>query len=84
MERVTEVCSPIPGWAARNQIQRVTTFLKIAASCRCLLFGSGELNNTDAQMPVIPQYNSTSYHKFKQECLTFLVSTQIVVYSIMQ
>lgn len=64
-----------------NQIQRVTTFPEIAASCRRLLFemfGSGECDDADAQMPDIPRYNSTSYREFKQECVTFLVSTQIV------
>ena len=64
-----------------NQIQRMTTFPEIAASCRRLLFerfGSGEIDDDDAKMPDTPRYNSTMYHEFKQECLTFLVSSQIV------
>ena len=64
-----------------NQIQRVTTFPEIAASCRRLLFeqfGCGEVDDVDANMPNIPRYNSTIYREFKQECLAFLVSTQIV------
>jgi len=64
-----------------NQIQRVTTFPEIAASCRRLLlekFGSGQLDDENSRMPNIPRYNSTPYREFKQECLSFLVSTQMV------
>ena len=30
-------------------------------------------------MPDVPRYNTNAYREFKQECLQFLVSTQVYV-----
>ena len=63
-----------------NQVQRVTTFPEIAASCRRLLFvhfaTSG--NHDPSYMPDVPWYNSKPYIDFKQECLQYLVSSRVV------
>lgn len=63
-----------------NQIQRTTSFPEIAASCRRLLFAhfSGENDDDGTAELSIPRYNSQPYRCFKQECLTFLVSSQTV------
>ena len=64
-----------------NQIQRTTSFPEMAACCRRLLFSHfAEENEKDdgVTMPVIPRYNTQTYRAFKQECLTFLLSSQVV------
>jgi len=64
-----------------NQIQRVTTFPELAASCRRLLFtefGPELVDGSESPMPEIPRYNSQGYRAYKRECLMFLVSSQIV------
>ena len=64
-----------------NQIQRTTSFPEIAACCRRLLFShfaqEAEVDDGDT-MPEVPRYNTNAYREFKQECLQFLVSTQVV------
>ena len=64
-----------------NQIQRTTRFPEIAACCRRLLFShfakGAEVDDGDT-MPDVPRYNTNAYREFKQECLQFLVSTQVV------
>ena len=70
-----------------NQVQRVTTFPEIAASCRRLLFvhfaTSGD--HDESYMPDVPRYNAKAYVDFKQECLQYLVSSRMVsVYIYMQ
>lgn len=53
----------------------------MAGSCRRLLFAhfaqKGETDDGVA-MPDVPWYNSQAYRAYKQECLTFLVSSQVV------
>ena len=65
-----------------NQMQRITSFGEIAASCGRLLFtkfaSTTVQDDIQAQMPSIPRYNSQSYHEFKEECLTMLVNTHTV------
>lgn len=64
-----------------NQIQRITGFPEIAASCRRLLFVhfAGENDEDDGATELsIPRYNSQPYRCFKQECLTLLLSSQTV------
>ena len=64
-----------------NQIQRTTSFPELAASCRRLLFAhfakKGEVDD-GIVVPSVPRYNSQGYRVYKQECLTFLVSSQVV------
>lgn len=63
-----------------NQVQRVTTFPEIAASCRRLLFvhfaTSGD--HDPSYMPDVPRYNAKPYIDFKHECLQYLVSSRVV------
>lgn len=70
-----------------NNIQRSTTFPEVAACCRRLLFthfGDGA-DDDGVTHPTIPHYNSQSYRAFKQECLTFLMSSQTVcVYNVIE
>ena len=64
-----------------NQVQRSTSFGEIAANCRRLLFAqfAPEISDTvHGDMPDLPRYNSQQYREFKAECMTLLVSTQIV------
>lgn len=64
-----------------NQIQRTTSFPEIVASCRRLLFShfaQKEESDDGVAMPNIPRYNTQAYRLYKQECLTFLVSSQVV------
>ncbi len=64
-----------------NSIQRTTTFSEVAACCRMLLFShfaaKGVTDDGTTNLDV-PRYNKTAYRVFKQECLTFLLSTQTV------
>ena len=67
-----------------NQIQRITSFPEVAACCRRLLFthfGEGAEDNCEAEIEV-PRYNKQTYRVFKQECLTYLVSSQMVCYNV--
>lgn len=69
-----------------NSIQRTTTFPEVAACCRMLLFShfatKGETDDGITDL-IVPRYNKTAYRVFKQECLTFLLSTQTVrIYSV--
>ena len=64
-----------------NQIQRVTCFPEVAACCRRLMFShfAGPEDIDDGTtIPVIPRYNSLPYISFKQECVTYLLSSQTV------
>ena len=63
-----------------NQVQRVTTFPEIAASCRRLLFVhfAKDGNHDESYMPDVPRYNTKAYGEFKQECLQYLVSSRVV------
>ena len=63
-----------------NQVHRVTCFAELAATCRRLLFAhfAEGINDDGEHSPKIPRYNSQAYRGFKQECLTFLVSSQTV------
>ena len=63
-----------------NQIQRVTTFPEIAASCRRLLFVhfASNGNHDESYMPDVPRYNTKAYVDFKQECLQYLLSSRVV------
>ena len=63
-----------------NSIQRCTSFPEMAACCRRLLFSHfcGEGDDDGETDITVPKYNSTRYRVFKQECLTFLLSSQIV------
>ena len=63
-----------------NQIQRTTSFPEMAACCRRLLFAHFSPDKADdgTFSPDIPRYNSQDYRKFKLECMTYLVSSQIV------
>lgn len=53
----------------------------MAGSCRQLHFAhfvqKGEIDDGVAMLDV-PRYNSQAYRAYKQECLTFLVSSQVV------
>jgi len=53
----------------------------MAGSCKWLLFvhfaQKGEIDDGVA-MPDVPQYHLQAYRAYKQECLTFLVSSQVV------
>ena len=64
-----------------NQIQCTTNFPETATCCWRLLFShfaqNTEVDDGDT-MPDIPRYNTNAYREFKQECLQFLVSTQVV------
>ncbi len=40
-------------------------------------FGGNAADDMNAN-PEIPRYNSSEYRQFKQECLTFLVSSHVV------
>ena len=64
-----------------NKIQRSTSFPEVAACCRRLLFSHFAAGAEDDGVahPAIPHYNSQLYRTFKQECLTFLVSSQTVI-----
>lgn len=64
-----------------NQIQRVTSFPEVAACCRRLMFSHfAEEGAIDDGMTTVtvPRYNSQPYISFKQECVTYLLSSQIV------
>lgn len=64
-----------------DHIQRETTFPEIAASCRRLLFihfGDEDKSDNGNYMPTIPRYNAEKYKNFKQECLSYLMSPQLV------
>lgn len=64
-----------------NLIQRSTSFAEVSACCRRLLYShfASEGVTDDGEMePTVPRYNSTRYRVFKQECLTFMLSTQTV------
>ena len=63
-----------------NQIQRVTSFAELAASCRRLFFDYFADGNPDdgEYYPEKPRYNTRAYRAFKQECLTFLVNSHTV------
>lgn len=62
-----------------NEIQRVTTFSEIAASCRRLLFlHFGDEEDDGNYKPNIPRYNSKKYKEFKGECLAYLHSPRLV------
>lgn len=64
-----------------NQIQRNTSFPEMASCCRRLLFShfAKEEEFDDGETDIaIPRYNSQSYRAFKQECLTFMLSSQTV------
>ena len=64
-----------------NQIQRSTTFPEVAAACRRLMFVHfAEQEDDGKYMPEVPRYNSQKYRDWKQECLDFLVSTQLVCF----
>lgn len=68
-----------------NQIQRITTFTEVAACCRRLVFSHfAETGAVDdgTTTPTIPRYNSQPYISFKQECVTYLLSSQTVSYII--
>lgn len=64
-----------------NSIHRTTSFPEVAACCRRLLFshfaGDGVSDDGSTDLDV-PRYNKTAYRVFKQECLTFLMSSQTV------
>lgn len=64
-----------------NSIQRTTSFPELAACCRRLLFSHfavGEGPDDGTTELLVPRYNTARYREFKQECLTFLLSTQTV------
>ncbi len=64
-----------------NQIQRATSFPELAGCCRRVLFvhfASKDEADDGVTVPDIPRYNSQAYRVFKQECLQFLVSSQVV------
>ena len=64
-----------------NQIQRITSFPEVAACCRRLVFSHfAEPESVDdgTTNPIIPRYNSQPYISFKQECVTYLLSSQTV------
>ena len=64
-----------------NQIQRATTFSEVSASCQRLLFAHfSEDGRTDdgKYMPEVPLYNTQKYREFKQECVGFICSSQVV------
>lgn len=63
-----------------NLIQRTTTFPEIAACCRQLLFSlfAEGMEDDGTNNPMVPYYNSTQYKLYKHECLSFLVSSQVV------
>ena len=64
-----------------NSIQRTTSFPELAACCRRLLFSHfavGEGADDGTTKLSVPRYNTARYREFKQECLTFLHSTQTV------
>ena len=69
-----------------NQIQWTTSFPEMAGSCRRLHFAhfaqKGEIDDGVA-MSDVPRYNSQAYRAYKQECLTFLVSSQVVCADVM-
>ena len=62
-----------------NQIQRTTSFPEMAACYRRLLFAhfSSDSTDDDTFQPDVPRYNTQDY-RFKLECLTYLVSSQVV------
>ena len=64
-----------------NQIQRITTFPEVSACCRRLLFSHfgdpGTVDDGNTLLSV-PRYNSQAYREFKQECVTYLLSSQTV------
>ncbi len=64
-----------------NQIQRLTSFPEMAACCRRLMFAHFAPSESDdgTYAPEVPRYNTQDYRNFKQECLTFLVSSQAVI-----
>ena len=63
-----------------NQVQRVTSFPEVAACCRRLLFSHFAEGASDDGVtnPSLPRYNTQAYRAFKQECMTFLLSSQTV------
>ena len=63
-----------------NQIQRVTSFPEVAACCRRLLFAHFGENLVEEESVCldIPRYNSQPYREYKEECVSFIASSQIV------
>ena len=63
-----------------NQIQQTTSFPEMPACCQRILFAHFSPDSADdgTFSPDIPRYNTQEYWKFKLECLTYLVSSQIV------
>ncbi len=64
-----------------NQIQRTTSFPELAACCRRLLFShfaSENEGDDGVTLLDVPRYNTQAYRAFKQECLGFLTSSQVV------
>lgn len=61
-----------------NQIQRVTGFPEIAASCRRLAFAHFCPDQNEADLSNVPRYNTQAYRAYKQECVAYLVGTQVV------
>ena len=63
-----------------NQIQR-PSFPELAACCLRLLWSHFATQNevdTGTTVLDIPRYNTQAYRMFKQECLKFLTSSQVV------
>ena len=63
-----------------NQVQRHTTFVEVAATCRRLCFkhfGNGQ-DDDGVFNPVVPRYNTTQYRKWKKECMDACQTPNVV------
>ena len=68
-----------------NKIQRTTSFPEVSACCRRIMFShfalEGETDDGETN-PTVPYFNSKGYRAFKQECSTYLLSSQMVCYQL--
>lgn len=63
-----------------NQVQRRTTFVEVAATCRRLCFKHFGNGHEDDGLfnPTVPRYNTMQYRKWKKDCINACQTPNVV------